>query len=145
MNSYDVNFKGCSRIVIFDKGVPFIGHNEDCPEKKPANKMAKLIEFKYLDSEFTSLVYFGELAGNAVSFNKYGVSLFMNSIDEIERKNVKNQIPEYFLFRKILDCKTIEVALKIFKKYPTPTGYNCTLSQNGIILLLKNYMIKQVF
>ncbi len=131
MNTYDVNFKGCSSVVFFDKGIPLIAHNEDCSEKKPSNEIAKFLEFKYPDSKFTSLVYFGELAGNAVSFNKYGLALFMNFIDGIKRKNIKNYVPEYFLFRKILDCKTIEEALKIFKKYPTPTGYHCTVSQNG--------------
>ena len=141
MNTYDVYLKGCSTIVSFDKnGTPIIGHNEDAPEKMPSGKIAKLLEFNYLDSQFTSLVYFGELAGNSFSFNRHGIAIFMDFINGIEGKNIKNSVPNYFLFRKILDCKTINEALKIFKKHSSSTGYHCIVSQNG-----KVYSVEKLY
>ncbi len=129
---------GCSSIAINSKETLELAHNEDGSDFESPDNCA-LIQYQLKDVSFHSLVYAGELAGNAFNWNSAGIYFTVNSITTHQ---IDIKIPRYFTARALCEAKSLTQALTILRKSEDASGFHYFIGNKKKIFSVEHYQDK---
>jgi len=121
--------EGCTSVMIpGDAERPgIIAHNEDgAPEldggcfwlsAQPDGGLA-----------FETFLYPGMLPGNSFAVNAAGL---VQAINNIRAHDLKRGIPRHFITRAVLDCRTLDEAVRVISREDRAAGFHHNLGQAG--------------
>lgn len=115
----------CTSIVYQNKKDLCLFHNEDAA----LTRDVFLAEINYQNQvKILSLCYYGILPGISVTLNNFGLSLSLNSLYS---NDWQIGLPLVFLFRRLIESKTIQEAVDFLKKTKRARSENFILIQNN--------------
>jgi predicted choloylglycine hydrolase len=123
---YDMPPEGCTTVQIPGKE-PVVAHNED---GAPAHRgHCALAHVRPLGSAaFTSFIYPSTIPGHAFGATEAGLVVTVNHIGSFE---VGTGLPRIVLGRALLDCATLDEAVRLLETSPRAGAYHVTLAQRG--------------
>lgn len=111
---------GCTSLAIRKRDGLLIGHNEDF-----STNNVFLLKIKHINNTTSyGLAYYGILPGVSFSINNHGIIQTMNSLSI---KKEKVGVPDSFIGRALIECKSISEAENILKKHKKMRASNFTL------------------
>ncbi|MDP2695937.1 MAG: carcinine hydrolase/isopenicillin-N N-acyltransferase family protein [bacterium] len=81
-----------------------------------------LVSYKWRRLSYETFMALGELGGNAISWNNYG--LFWTYDDLWVSKPNPKAVPKYFLARRLLECKNVKEIIKLLRRYEIVSGFH---------------------
>jgi len=129
---------GCSSIAISSNETLELAHNEDGSDFESPDNCA-LIQYQLKEVSFHSLVYAGELAGNAFNWNSAGIYFTVNSIPT---NKIDIKIPRYFTARALCEAKSLTHALNLLRKSEDASGFHYFIGDSKNIYSVEHYQDK---
>lgn len=122
----DMAPEGCTTVQI-PGSEPVVAHNED---GDPAHRgRCALAHVRPVGGEgFTSLIYPSTIPGHAFAATEAGLVVTINHIRSFK---VGVGLPRILLTRALLDCATLDEAVRLLETSPRAGAYHVTLAQRG--------------
>jgi predicted choloylglycine hydrolase len=123
---YDRPPEGCTTVQIPGRE-PVVAHNED---GDPAHRgHCALAHVRPVGgAAFTAFIYPSTISGHAFAATEAGLVVTVNHIGSFE---VGVGLPRIILGRALLDCATLDEAVKLLETSPRAGAYHVTLAQRG--------------
>jgi len=117
----------CTIAVSFNEKGAIVGHNEDWG----IESLDELYILKATigDTTFLGLNYASWLSGTSASLNNWGLVQCINEL--YQETNIG--VPKCFVARAILECKTLDDAIKMIVNTKRASGYNHLLVQGDYV------------
>lgn len=123
---WDMPPEGCTTVQI-PGAEPVVAHNEDGdPEHRGHCALAHV---RPIGSEaFTSFIYPGSVPGHAFAATARGLVATVNHVGSLQPGV---GLPRVLLGRAVLDCTTVDEAVRLLKTSDRAGAYHITLAQRG--------------
>jgi len=118
----------CTIAVSKNAHGSIVGHNEDWHATEL--RQLYLLDATINDTRFFSLNYAVTIPGLAAGINNWGLIQCINTLHSVSKMGV----PRNFIARAILECKSIDEAVKLFELTKRGSGYNHVLVQGTTLV-----------